>query len=72
MNESRYLRMLKNKTIPLNPYHLQELEILRAMVRKEDRSWSDTSWLGELTKERYRELREKYPEAYEAFKQELG
>ncbi len=41
------------------------------MVRKEDRSWSDSSWGGELTKERYRELRERYPEAYEAFETEL-
>ncbi len=69
MNESPYLRNLKN--IPLDPCHLQELEILRAMVRKEDRSWSDSSWRGEMTKERYRQLREKYPEAYEAFESEL-
>ena len=54
-----------------DPHHLQELEILRAMVRKEDRSWSDSSWLGEMSKERYRQLRERYPEAYEAFETEL-
>ncbi len=69
MNESPYLRNLKN--IPLDPCHLQELEILEAMVRKEDRSWSDSSWRGEMTKKRYHELREKYPEAYEAFEREL-
>ncbi len=71
MNESPFLRNLKNKVIPLDPYHLQELEILRVMVRKEDRSWSDSSWRGEMTKEKYRELREKYPEAYVAFESEL-
>ena len=71
MAESPYLRMLKNKLVPLNPCYLQELEILEAMVRKEDRSWFDSSWRGEWTKERYRELREKYPEAYEAFESEL-
>ncbi len=63
--------MLKNEIIPLDPCYLQELEILEAMVRKEDQSWSDSSWRGELTKERYRQLREKYPEAYEAFESEL-
>ncbi len=71
MNESPYLRNLRNEPVPLPPSYLQELEILEAMVRKEDRSWSDSSWRGEWTKERYRELREKYPEAYEAFEWEL-
>ena len=71
MGESPYLRMLKNKNIPLDPCHLQELEILEAMVRKEERSWSDSSWRGELTKDRYRELRAKHPEAYKAFESEL-
>ncbi len=71
MNGSPYLRMLKNKHFSVDPSYLQELEILGAMVRKEDRSWSDSSWRGELTKERYRELRQKYPEAYEAFESEL-
>jgi hypothetical protein len=71
MNGSPYLRMLKNKHFSVDPSYLQELEILRAMVGKEDRSWSDSSWLGEMTKERYRELRQKYPEAYEAFESEL-
>ncbi len=71
MNESPYLRMLKNKITPLDPRYLYELEVLRMMVRTEDRSWSDSSWRGEWTKERYRELREKYPKAYEAFESEL-
>jgi hypothetical protein len=71
MNGSPYLRMLKNKHFSVEPSYLQELEILEAMVRTEDRSWSDSSWRGEWTKERYRELRERYPEAYEAFERKL-
>ncbi len=71
ISDSPYLRTLKNKTIPLNPYYLHELEVLRAMVGKEDLSWSDSSWRGEMTKERYRRLRERYPEAYGAFESEL-
>ena len=69
MTESPYLKSIKDE-YP-DPYDLQELEILRAMVWKEDRSWSDSSWLGEMTKERYRKLRERYPEAYEAFESKL-
>ncbi len=66
---SPYLERLRDE-YP-DPYHLQELEILRAMVGKEDRSWSDSSWRGEMTKERYRRLRERHPEAYDAFEREL-
>ncbi len=66
---SLYLERLRDGDS--DPQHLQELEILRAMVRKEDRSWSDSSWGGEMTKERYRQLRERHPEAYEAFESEL-
>jgi hypothetical protein len=69
MAESPYLRMIRDE-YP-DPCDLQELEILEAMVRREDRSWSDSSWRGEMTKERYRQLREKYSEAYEAFESEL-
>lgn len=69
MTESPYLERIRDEC--LNPQHLQELEILGAMVRKGDRSWSDFSWGGELTKERYRQLRERYPEAHEAFGSEL-
>lgn len=71
MDGSPYLRMLKNEHVNVDPSYIQELEILEAMFRKEDRSWSDSSWRGEWTKERYRELREKYPDAYEAFESEL-
>ncbi len=66
---SPYLERLRDGDS--DPQHLQELEILEAMVRREDRSWSDSSWRGEMTKERYRQLREKYSEAYEAFESEL-
>ena len=66
---SPYLESIRDECP--DPHHLQELEILEAMVRTEDRSWSDSSWRGEWTKERYRELREKYPEACEAFESEL-
>ncbi len=66
---SPYLERLRDGNS--DPQHLQELEILEAMVRKEDRSWSDSSWGGEMTKERYRQLREKHPVAYEAFESEL-
>ena len=69
MVESPYLKRIRDEYS--RPSYLQELEILRAMVGKEDRSWSDSSWRGEWTKERYRQLRERYPEAYEAFETEL-
>ncbi len=69
MAESPYLKKIRDECP--EPSYIQELEILWAMVRKEDRSWSNSSWLGEWTKERYRELRERYPEAYEAFESEL-
>ena len=67
--ETPYLKRIRDGCPDL--YDLQEVEILEVMVRKEDRSWADSSWRGELTKERYRQLREKYPEAYEAFESEL-
>ena len=37
MNGSPYLRMLKNKIIPLEPSYIYELEVLRAMLGQEDR-----------------------------------
>ncbi len=62
--------MLKNKIIPLDPYHLHELEVLRAMLRQENRQ-GDSGWGGPWTKERYRELKEKHPEALMVFEAEL-
>lgn len=68
VSESPYLERIRGGP---DPQHLQELEILRAMVRKEDRSWSDSSWLGEMSKEGYQQLRERHLQAYEAFVSEL-
>ncbi len=70
MYESPYLRMLKNKLVPLDPSYLHEVEVLRAMLRQEDRQ-GDSSWGGSWTKERYRSLKEKHPEALMAFQTEL-
>lgn len=70
MSGSPYLRMLKNKLVPLDPNYLHELEILRAMVRQEDRQ-GDSGWGGSWTKERYKSLKEKHPEALMAFETEL-
>ena len=70
MGGSPYLRMLKNKTIPLDPYYLHELEVLRAMVRQEDRL-GDSGWGGSWTKERFQNLKEKHPEAHMVFETEL-
>ncbi len=37
MYESPYIRMLKNKLVPLDPSYLHEVEVLRALLRQEDR-----------------------------------
>jgi hypothetical protein len=70
MKESPYLRVLKNKIIPLDPYYLHELEVLRAMLRQEDRQ-GDSGWGGSWTKERFQDLKEKHPEALMIFETEL-
>ncbi len=70
MDGSPYLWMLKNKIVPLDSYYLHELETLRAMLRQEDRQ-GDSGWGGSWTKERYRRLREKLPEALMVFEAEL-
>ena len=70
MNESSYLRNLKNKIIPLDPYYLHELEVLRAMLRQEDRQ-GDSGWGGSWTKERFQGLKEEHPEALMIFETEL-
>ena len=66
MSGSPYLRMLKNKLVPLDPNYLHELEVLRAMVRQ-----GNSGWGGSWTKERYKSLKEKHPEALMAFETEL-
>lgn len=70
MGESPYLRILKNKLIPLDPSYLHELEVLRAMLRQEDYQ-GDSGWGGSWTKERYQDLKEKQPEALMVFRTEL-
>jgi hypothetical protein len=70
MKESPYLKMLKNKIMPLDPYYLHELEVLRAMLRQEDRQ-GDSGWGGSWSKERFQDLKEKHPEALMIFESEL-
>ena len=70
MDGSPYLRMLKNKIVPLDPYYLHELEVLRAMLRQENRQ-GDSGWGGSWTKERYQNSKEKHPEALMVFEAEL-
>ncbi len=70
MVESPYLRMLKNKLVPLNPLYLHELEVLRTMLRQEDYQ-GDSGWGGSWTKERFQNLKEKHPEALMVFETEL-
>ena len=38
MNGPPCLRMLKNKLVPLDPYYLHELEVLRAIDQAGDRT----------------------------------
>ncbi len=70
LNGSPFLRMLKNKIVPLNPYYLHELEVLRAMLRQEDYQ-GDSGWGGSWTKERFQNLKDKHPEALMVFETEL-
>ena len=70
MGESPYLRILKNKLIPLDPSYLHELEVLRAMLRQEDYQ-GNSGWGGSWTKERYQDLKEKHPDALMVFETEL-
>ncbi|MDP9426693.1 MAG: hypothetical protein M3P37_11850, partial [Actinomycetota bacterium] len=69
MGESPYLRMLKNKLVPLDSSYLHELEVLRATLRQE--SYQESGWGGSWTKERYQNLKEKHPEALMVFENEL-
>ena len=70
ISESPFLRVMKRKIIPLDPYYLHELEVLRAMLRQEDRQ-GDSGWGGSWTKERFQNLKEKHPEALMVFEAEL-
>jgi hypothetical protein len=69
-SESPYIRWVKNKRAEPYPQYLHELNVLRAMVRQEDRQ-GDVGWGGSWTKERYQLLKEKHPEALMAFEAEL-
>ncbi len=70
VSESPYIRWVKNKDPKPNPQYVHELDVLRAMVRQEDRQ-GDVGWGGSWTKERYQQLRDKHPEAVMAFEAEL-
>jgi hypothetical protein len=70
MSESPYIRWVKNKRPEPNPQFVYELNVLRAMVRQEDRQ-GEKGWGGTWTKERYQGLKDKYPEAVMAFEAEL-
>jgi hypothetical protein len=70
-SESPYIRYVKNKYPPPDPDYVYELNVLRAMIRQEDRQgdkgWGGMTW----TWERYQALREKHPEALMAREAEL-
>ncbi len=70
VSESPYIRWVKNKDSEPDPNYIYELNVLRAMVRQEDRQ-GDVGWGGTWTKERYQRLKDKYPEALMAFEAEL-
>ncbi len=70
VSESPYIRRIKNKRPEPDPQYVYELNVLRAMVRQEDRQ-GDVGWGGSWTKERYQKLRDKHPEAVMAFEAEL-
>jgi hypothetical protein len=69
-SESPYIRWVKSKRPEPKPQYVHELNVLRAMVRQEDRQ-GDAGWGGTWTKERYQRLKEKYPEPVMAFESEL-
>ncbi len=69
MGESPYLKMLKNKLIPLDSSYLHELEVLRAMLRQDE--YQESGWGGSWTKERFQSLKEKHPDAFIVFQTEL-
>src|SRR5215208_2005012 len=70
MYESHYIKRIKSKSPEPDPQFVHELNVLRAMVRQEDRQ-GDEGWGGSWTKERYQSLKGKHPEAVMAFEAEL-
>lgn len=69
-SESPYIRWVKNKQPESDPQYVHELNVLRAMVRQENRQ-GNTGWGGAWTKERYQSLKEIHPEAVMAFEAEI-
>ncbi len=69
--ESPYIRWVRNKDAEPDQQYVYELNVLRAMVRQEDRP-GDVGWGGTWTRERYQRLKDKRPEAVLAFEAELG
>jgi hypothetical protein len=61
---------VKNKRPEPDPQFVYELNVLRAMVRQEDRQ-GEAGWGGTWTKERYQRLKAKHPEALMAFEAEI-
>ncbi len=47
VSESPFLRVMKNKLVEADPRYVHELEVLRAMLRQEDRQ-GDSAWDGRL------------------------
>lgn len=70
MYKSPYIKRIKSKHPEPDPQYIYELNVLRAMVRQEDRQ-GGIGWGGTWTKERYQRLAEKHPEALMAFEAEL-
>ncbi len=70
MYESPYIRRIRDKRPEPDPQYVYELNVLRAMVRQEDRQ-GDVGWGGTWTKGRYQRLKDKHPEALMAFEAEL-
>jgi hypothetical protein len=69
-SESPYIKRIKSKSPEPNPQYVYELNVLRAMIRQEDRQGA-AGWGGTWTTERYQSLKDKHPEAVMAFEAEI-
>ncbi len=68
--ESPYIRKIKDQLLEPNFQYINDLELLRAIIRQSERTGnygSSGSWVNE----RYLKLKEKYPEAVVVFETEL-
>lgn len=70
MYESPYIKRIKSKRPEPDPQYVHELDVLRAMVRQEDRQ-GNVGWGGTWTIVRYQSLKDKHPEAVMAFEAEI-